>query len=659
MLVYLCKLAAAESHQDVLRPGSQIVADLPKPEFLTTEGMADQTSRGLLDVPMFPRVEIVENSVKPSCGRNNCQRHRRAPAKRAPKNKQPKRRHQRPSRGKYRNPRHHNSHRRPNPKKTHAHVRPRPKPRPRPVPRRPSPGTVTASTPGGTTKCSMQRRVCGSSCRNPGPRRTNCKVQVEVPQFCFKNVNSVTVCPGAKVKICQYVEKEPSICTRPRRTKVQCPDERYSCDYEVTEKVPCSKPRDDCEKWRKTPCKTKPGRIEEVPCSHPRRPCNDCKGGSYFVKCRRKKWIRTAVPCPLPPQPPQDPTSHPPTVPRRSVSPKPTVVVSNPRSPSSPPYPKPDTQASQDPRKKEVPVEKPKNAASVSPSPRRSPVPFPDQGSHVTAIRCFASFFDESECSKASPPCTVGDASKFDEEKCTVEACRECHQSHRQMSTKLRVWCRVFRARYCLSQSSKPAPYGLKRKKSNGAYSARKVIQSNTDELNLNQMTTHSKRCFKDIWKAVEARCQRRLPGHQICVKGCRVKKCSRRSGSSSKYQGYCRANLPPRCRKKRNRKLCENKRTVKKTCTRPGKKTCDGSLTESYVCSKNKTVNRPCDKQPCNGIFECAKQHFQKKCTQLVKQKYACGTKKELKITPCSQTTGRHCTPRYCTVRVCASRAH
>ncbi|CDF36182.1 unnamed protein product [Chondrus crispus] len=505
------------------------------------------------------------------------------------------------------------------------------------VQKKPPRTSVSSTSSGGPTKCSTQRRVCGSTCRGGTNKRSSCVVQVGVPKICQKDVKIWFACAESNPKMCTYVEKEPSVCTRAKTRRVQCPDEKYSCDRKITEKVKCHGKSSECERWSSLPCKERTRNSENNLCRVPSDQCHECKGNFVYVKCRRRKWFRTAVPCPL----------------NRTPSPAPSNLNTN-SSPNEPPRNSLQYSHGKNSHKK--------NSSGVAGSSSPVFLPFPDKGAQVASIRCFASFFDEFHCKDTPSDCHPTDKSKFDAEKCTGHACAACSKLDQiQTSPKLKVWCQAFSTRYCEAEAATPGSLrqassvlgehlsGLPNDSSDNWYEDN-VIPMRVSEV--------SGRCFKDESKMVYTVCEKKMPGHQVCVKGCRLKKNCKKQELSKLYKGYCKHYLPRYCDNKQ-KKACTRTRLVKQTCSKPGKKTCNGKVTESYVCWKPKTVKKPCKQQACRGIFQCAKQRFFKKCSSISTKKYVCGMKEEKQAASCTQSTGSNCTPKYCTVRSCTSSAH
>lgn len=154
------------------------------------------------------------------------------------------------------------------------------------------------------------------------------------------------------------------------------------------------------------------------------------------------------------------------------------------------------------------------------------------------------------------------------------------------------------------------------------------------------------KKCFKEVAKTVYRPCRKKLPKNEMCVRGCRVKRCL-------PPVEYCKDRLPPHC-PKHEKKFCEFKKRVSATCVRPGGRNCEGEVATSFVCSKKKRVKRPCKQTPCKGTLDCAVDKLRKKCNQVVKEKYVCGKAKEKRVTSCSQSGGSNCKAVYCNVKVC-----
>lgn len=201
------------------------------------------------------------------------------------------------------------------------------------------------------------------------------------------------------------------MCTRSKTTKVQCPDKTYSCDSEVTEKVPC--PKNDCNKWKIQPCKRR-GDTEKGPCKRPSGKCKDCRRGSCFVTCKQKKWFRVEVPCLPAPSPTEVSVLHrSPSEPNPTESPPANAYPSNSHTE---PYP-----SSSPPTQYSNPADKSSTPHRDAPKPSPSPFAFPDKGPDISSIRCFASYLDESECTNVSPHCSVTDKATFDAENVRIK----------------------------------------------------------------------------------------------------------------------------------------------------------------------------------------------------------------------------------------------
>lgn len=498
-----------------------------------------------------------------------------------------------------------------------------------------APAGQNKSNPSKKKKCTYRRKRCGSKCSSTKGKNGKCQVTVEVPNICEKSVVETGLCSGNKPKLCNYVEEEPSICTKTKMTKVQCPPQKYRCDKRIVEKKSCAP--DGCDKWRKKPCK-KPDPKRKVPCRKPKKACKDCRGKNFFTKCKRNKVRTIEVPCP-----------------QQSVRPS-----TSPYSPS--PYTTPGNQYPVSP-KVWTPRQKPYPSASPSPCISHHPLTDPYSGDsfarqlqsakfnerdpRASAIRCVASSFAISECRDAVPGCRMG-SGVFNKDQCIFEACSQCLQQSQHKPTNIGDWCHQFQQKHCFSRNEQSLFEPLHESRNVNERELNQIKELSSQKWASAHVADTSKKCFKEVTETESYTCRKKLPGHEMCIKGCRVKKCSPPPG---KY--FCKDRMPPHCPKNR-KKTCKTRKTIKATCTKPGKWNCDSKVTTQYICNKKKKVKRPCKATPCRGVFECALAKLNKKCRETVRKKYACGTKKEKKETACSQHGGSNCKPVYCKVRWC-----
>lgn len=194
--------------------------------------------------------------------------------------------------------------------------------------------------PSKNTKCTYKKRRCGTKCSSTTNKKGKCEVTVQVPKICQKKVVLTGLCSGDKPKLCNFVEVEPSICTKKKKTKVQCPPKRYRCRKQIVQKKSC--PPDGCDKWRKKQCKKRDPK-RRVPCKKPPKSCKDCRRNIFFAKCKRVRFKNIEVPCPqrspLPSpspshsKPPMPATSHHPRVRGKSQKPTASPTPSPCRSP--------------------------------------------------------------------------------------------------------------------------------------------------------------------------------------------------------------------------------------------------------------------------------------------------------------------------------------
>lgn len=263
-------------------------------------------------------------------------------------------------------------------------------------------------------------------------------------------------------------------------------------------------------------------------------------------------------------------------------------------------------------------------------------LPFPDKGPKVAPLRCFASFFEDAECKDAPKVCRVmSDA--FDEESCTNAACMNCQklEGQQKVSAKLQSYCASFTGQFCL-------PNVMRAEEDGSSESLEEQASVRTS------VVFPQKKCFKKVLKTVPSLCVKKLPPNEKCVRGCRSKTCFKKVYT---YSGPCKDKLPSWCAKRKER-VCKFTKTVKKTCKRPGKKTCLSKVKESYGCKKKKVVKKPCPRS--GSIFGKMMDKFEKKCKKAFNEKYVCGSKTQTKITSCSQRSTRLCVPKFCNVRVC-----
>eukprot|EP00177_Eucheuma_denticulatum_P003817 GFKZ01006898.1.p1 GENE.GFKZ01006898.1~~GFKZ01006898.1.p1 ORF type:complete len:749 (+),score=50.72 GFKZ01006898.1:376-2622(+) len=521
-----------------------------------------------------------------------------------------------------------------------------------------------ATAGAGKKGCRVVRKRCGTKCAGAGRKRGKCVVMVDVPKLCEKDVVKTGLCFGGKPKMCEYEEEEPALCTSKKKEMVQCPPEKYRCDKEVLQRKRCEP--DGCEKWRKKKC-AKPGASKTVPCTRPTRTCNDCRRGYVLGKCKHVKHTRVQVPCSGPASPSSSPAS---TNSPRSQTSKPHPRPYSPRawrpapSPSSSLRPAPNAPYVYTPRSWHA-KPSPSRSPSQSPSPSHSPCVsghasfdpyasssstqmsapnFPEAGSSVDAIRCAGSDFASGQCKKGAPECRLG-SRKFSKDRCMRRACSQCAKHKRRGSVRLRSWCREFRENHCGAMYVRTLSDALV-----GGVEQLRSWQGGVEDIATARWKTAapnlSKKCFKEVAKTVYRSCRSKLPENEMCVRGCRVKRCP-------PPVQYCKDRLPPHC-PKHQKKFCEFKKKVSSTCVRPGGKNCEGEVTTSFVCNKKKKVKRPCKQASCQGALDCAVDKLRKKCNQVVKEKYVCGGTKEKRVTTCSQNGSSSCKAVYCNVKVC-----
>lgn len=195
----LCLIAAAYSREDQLGLEPELITYLPTPEFLMSEETAVRASGAFVGGATVANIAVVNPSIKE---KKNCKKKKLAPKpkpQKKPANKAPPRRPQgHPPKA---------SHQKPPPQQQESGSR-RPGPnfkrRPGSKVKRHGQDTAKKSSPRkGVKGCTMQRRVRGSTCRKTPKRKEKCKVQVNVPKFCVKDVRSRGLLPWNQSQIVQ------------------------------------------------------------------------------------------------------------------------------------------------------------------------------------------------------------------------------------------------------------------------------------------------------------------------------------------------------------------------------------------------------------------------------------------------------------------------
>lgn len=505
-------------------------------------------------------------------------------------------------------------------------------PMPNFVPGAPRPGK--RSQPSKKTNCTFKRKRCGTKCHSTENKKGACQVTVQVPKICQKNVVVTGLCSGGKPKLCSYVETEPSICIKKKKTKVRCPPEKYRCQKQIVQEKSC--PPDGCDRWRKRLCK-KHDPKRRVPCKKPPKSCKDCRRDIFFAKCKRVRFKTIGVPCPQKSTQPSPSSSH-----SRPPLPK-TMYPTHPKAwgASQKPFPSPSPSPC---NPHHLHYTDPYSGHFFEPLP---PANFKERRAESSAIRCVAFSFVVPECKDAKPVCRMGSGA-FNKYQCMLQACSQCSGHLQHGSKDLHDWCHQFQQRHCSSQNVRTLFEPSVEDRAVVHNESSQITEAYSAKWADPKVSEKPTKCLKKVAVTEYHTCKKKLPGNEMCYYGCRVKKCR-----PPPEDYYCKDRMPRRCPKLK-KKICKTKKTITTTCTRPGKKNCNSEINVSYICEKKKNVQRPCKKVPCRGVWNCALEKFNKKCSKTISKNIVCGQKKETKMTACSWRGSSNCKAVYCNVKVC-----
>ena len=481
-------------------------------------------------------------------------------------------------------------------------------------------------------KCRHVKKECGKKCfRN----KRKCKTVTSVPKYCIRSKKIASVCPNQSVKMCNHVEKTGYPCKKTVVKKGPCSDKQKKCSYEWTKKLTCTK-KGPCDKWRKKRCTYKK-KTTTKPCKVPKKPCKMCDGNKVFTKCKKTIKRKVEVPCDQQPETSNSPSSSPSSNPISSLSP----------SPSHNPYDYPYESPVPSPigARNAPPKEPPSPSASVEFVDDTTQVPFSDKNKDIYNVRCFTSLFDEAECTNAKVECKLFN-DKFDASICAKQVCNDCASLRKstELSKDFKRFCRSHIRNSChffksLRFATNVDDTNIDTDEEMNQIVSRMNVENDED---VNKIVRSDKKCYKYQTKIIELPCRKTVPKNRMCIKGCLVKRCTKKKKVATEY---CQDNLPPLCRKK-PRKKCKYQRVKKRVCTESRSKNCEKKQEVASVCYKEKKVSRPCKKQPRNFFSKL----FGKKCTKRVNERFVCGKQKKQTYKQCE----RECKPVYCTKKIC-----
>eukprot|EP00737_Agarophyton_chilense_P001453 gb/GEZJ01001632.1/.p1 GENE.gb/GEZJ01001632.1/~~gb/GEZJ01001632.1/.p1 ORF type:complete len:611 (-),score=55.83 gb/GEZJ01001632.1/:1942-3774(-) len=466
--------------------------------------------------------------------------------------------------------------------------------------------------------CKTEKRACGKVCTDR-KRNEKCRITISSPRLCTRKIKEKYVCAGQKVPMCQREEKELSICTKMKRKTMPC-DEKMANRKKVCKKrqvtVKCVPKL--CATFDRTPCEYK---IVMQPCDPPPpNKCNKCVGKYILRQCSRIYTRQVEVECP-------------PDRERNGT----IAVEKNPSPPATSP------------------------TARVSPTPSPTPRPFEDSSMFASNARCLASLFDEEECRYADMNCQLFSDS-FDSTTCAVQVCHDCRQlRYMPVSPGLKRYC------FELLQSSCRTLYSIHQVAVYRAQvSGGPQYLSPTERMSNITFNPTDGKCYKPEAKKVSAPCNLPIPSGKTCLNGCVVGTCKKKI-----EKGFCRGNLPDRCKKT---KKCKKTQTECSSVAEDAGM-CEYKIPTEEICNKKKKVSHPCFlssrfalpgglqlpmniAQPPKNLAHPPKEPYgalkdiPTLCTRVVNKKYRCRNIKKVRWVQCQQKKG--CRKKTCTKEVC-----